>query len=197
MTDLNKINSVFVEKLKTIKSKDELQHLKTEFFGKSGEITNQFKKLGLLEESNRKEFASKLNKVKESLTNQIEIKNKSKTDSITLSNSPNVTPLDLEQSCLNQIHKLITENGGSLHLYKMPLHSIVENSFNSDNAQQNIQVFERWLKQKGIPIINNNKFKFSDKDLTDYMHLNDDRRDEFTSLLYQKMIDLKIIHTTN
>ncbi len=75
MSELDKINSIFDAKIDSIKSKDELQNLKTEFFGKNGQITNQFKKLGLLEESNRKEFASKLNKVKESLTNQIEIKN--------------------------------------------------------------------------------------------------------------------------
>ena len=54
MTDLNKINSVFVEKLKAIKSKDELQHLKTEFFGKSGEITSQFKKLSSLQGEEKK-----------------------------------------------------------------------------------------------------------------------------------------------
>ena len=58
MTDLNKINSVFIEKLKTIKSKDELQYLKTEFFGKNGEITNQFKKLSSLQDQEKKKSGS-------------------------------------------------------------------------------------------------------------------------------------------
>ena len=71
MTDLNKINSIFVEKLKTIKSKDELQHLKTEFFGKNGEITNQFKKLSSLKDEEKKNFASSLNKLKNDFTNLI------------------------------------------------------------------------------------------------------------------------------
>ena len=71
MTDLNKINSVFSEKLKTIKSKLELQNLKTEFFGKSGEITNQFKKLASLSSEEKKQFASSLNKLKSNLTNLI------------------------------------------------------------------------------------------------------------------------------
>ena len=71
MTDLNKINSVFVEKLKTIKSKDELQHLKTEFFGKSGEITNQFKKLSSFQGEEKKKFASSLNKLKDNFINLI------------------------------------------------------------------------------------------------------------------------------
>ena len=71
MTDLNKINSVFIEKLKTIKSKDELQHLKTEFFGKNGEITNQFKKLSSLQDQEKKKFASSLNKLKNDFTNLI------------------------------------------------------------------------------------------------------------------------------
>jgi len=71
MTDLNKINSVFVEKLKAIKSKDELQHLKTEFFGKSGEITSQFKKLSSLQGEEKKKFASSLNKLKDDFINLI------------------------------------------------------------------------------------------------------------------------------
>ena len=45
MSDLDKINSIFNAKIDSIKSKDELQNLKTEFFGKNGQITNQLKKL--------------------------------------------------------------------------------------------------------------------------------------------------------
>ena len=75
MSDLDKINSIFNAKIDSIKSKDELQNLKTEFFGKNGQITNQFKNLGSLSAEQKKEFASSLNKLKASLSNQIEAKN--------------------------------------------------------------------------------------------------------------------------
>ena len=47
---------------------------KTEFFGKNGQITLQFKTLGTLNPEKRKDFASHLNKLKEDLTSQIEQK---------------------------------------------------------------------------------------------------------------------------
>ena len=74
MSDLIKINSDFNEKINSIKSKEELQNLKTEFFGKNGLITSQFKKLGLLSSEEKKEFASSLNKLKDDLTTRIELK---------------------------------------------------------------------------------------------------------------------------
>ena len=74
MSDLDNINSSFEEKIKSVKSKEELQILKTEFFGKSGQITNQFKNLGIISADKRKEFASSLNKIKDNLTSQIENK---------------------------------------------------------------------------------------------------------------------------
>ena len=43
MNDLEKINSSFNERIHSIKSKEDLQNLKTEFFGKNGQITNLFK----------------------------------------------------------------------------------------------------------------------------------------------------------
>ena len=48
MSDLDNINSSFEQKIKSVKSKEELQILKTEYFGKSGQITNQFKNLGTI-----------------------------------------------------------------------------------------------------------------------------------------------------
>ena len=74
MTVLEKINSTFELKIKSVRSKDELQILKTEFFGKSGQITNQFKNLGSIPAGERKEFASSLNKLKDNLTDQVESK---------------------------------------------------------------------------------------------------------------------------
>lgn len=74
MNDLDKINFSFEQKIKSLKTKEELQILKTEFFGKSGQITNQFKNLGTISSDKRKEFASSLNKLKDNLTSKIESK---------------------------------------------------------------------------------------------------------------------------
>ena len=71
MSDLEKINSIFSAKINSVKTKEELQNIKTEFFGKNGQITQQFKTVGNLEPEKRKEFASKLNKIKEDITNQM------------------------------------------------------------------------------------------------------------------------------
>ena len=75
MSDLDKINSIFNAKIDSVKTKEDLQNIKTEFFGKNGQITQQFKSLGSIDPVNRKEFASNLNKIKDDLTNQIEQKN--------------------------------------------------------------------------------------------------------------------------
>ncbi len=75
MSELDKISSFFNAKIDSVKSKDDLQNIKTEFFGKNGQITQQFKTLGSLDPEKRKEFASNLNKIKDDLTNQLEKKN--------------------------------------------------------------------------------------------------------------------------
>ena len=75
MSNLDKIKSTFEGKINSIKSRDELQNLKTEFFGKNGQITQQFKSLGSLDPEKRKEFASNLNKIKDDLTHQLDQKN--------------------------------------------------------------------------------------------------------------------------
>ena len=42
MSDLDKINSIFNAKIDSVKTKEDLQKIKTEFFGKNGQITIQF-----------------------------------------------------------------------------------------------------------------------------------------------------------
>ena len=74
MSYLEKINSIFNAKIDSVKDKEDLQNIKTEFFGKNGQINKQFKKLGLLEPEKRKDFASNLNKIKDDLSRQIEQK---------------------------------------------------------------------------------------------------------------------------
>ena len=85
MSDLEKINSIFDAKINSVRTKEELQNIKTEFFGKNGQITQQFKTLGSLDSEARKEFASKLNRIKDDLTYQIEQKNSEKGDIVTKS----------------------------------------------------------------------------------------------------------------
>ena len=75
MSDLDKISSVFNAKIDSVKTKDDLQNIKTEFFGKNGQITLQFKTLGSLDPEKRKKSANNLNKIKEDLTSQLEQKN--------------------------------------------------------------------------------------------------------------------------
>ncbi len=77
MSDLNYIKKEFEEKLKKINSKNDLQTLKSEYFGKNGIVTSEFKKMGSLNENLRKDFAKKLNLIKNDLTNIIENKFKS------------------------------------------------------------------------------------------------------------------------
>ena len=74
MSELLNIKSSFDQKMKTVENKENLQNLKTEFFGKNGQVTNQLKNLGSLSEDKKKEFATSLNKLKNDLSSQIENK---------------------------------------------------------------------------------------------------------------------------
>ena len=72
MSDLNNILSSFESKFSSIENKDDLQNLKSEFFGKNGSISLQFKKMGSLNPEERKNFAKELNTIKVKLTSKIE-----------------------------------------------------------------------------------------------------------------------------
>ena len=74
MGDLNNILSSFEAKFSQIKNKEELQILKSEFFGKNGSISSQFKKMGSLNPEERKNFAKELNTIKDQLTSKIDKK---------------------------------------------------------------------------------------------------------------------------
>ena len=67
MSELDKININFNEKYKNVKTKEDLQNLKSEFFGKNGIITSQFKSLNSLSPDKKKDLASTLNQIKENL----------------------------------------------------------------------------------------------------------------------------------
>ena len=56
MSNLDKISIAFYTKINAVKNKEELQSVKTELFGKNGEITTQFKYLGSLDPVKEKNY---------------------------------------------------------------------------------------------------------------------------------------------
>ena len=67
MSELKKIKDELLSKFKEKLDLSEINQIKTDLFGKSGKITLQFKKIGTIDESERKKFASDLNIIKDQL----------------------------------------------------------------------------------------------------------------------------------
>ena len=92
MENFNQIESDIFNKIKNVSDRNSYDKIKTEIFGKKGIVTELFKKIGSLEQSKRKEFASKLNSLKTKVTailekkltdfDQIEINKKLKNEKI-------------------------------------------------------------------------------------------------------------------
>ena len=74
MENFNQIESDLLNKIKNISDRNALDSVKTEIFGKKGVITELFKKIGSLDQSQRKEYASKLNNLKTKVTEIFEKK---------------------------------------------------------------------------------------------------------------------------
>ncbi len=74
MSDIIKIKDEYLNKLKEISDLKEINQLKSELFGKSGKISNEFKKMGSLNPEERKTISSQLNDTKNELHNLIEKK---------------------------------------------------------------------------------------------------------------------------
>jgi len=74
MSDIKKIKDEYLNKLKNDLKIENLNQIKTELFGKNGQISNLFKKIGTLSQDERKKFASALNIVKEELQEKINFK---------------------------------------------------------------------------------------------------------------------------
>ena len=74
MPDIKKIKNEYLIKLDADLNIESINQIKTELFGKNGQISNSFKKLGSLPSDERKKFASDLNLVKEVL--QLKINSK-------------------------------------------------------------------------------------------------------------------------
>ena len=64
MENFNKIETELLNKIKSAIDRNSLDLVKTEIFGKKGLITELFKKIGSLNNNERKEYASKLNDLK-------------------------------------------------------------------------------------------------------------------------------------
>ena len=60
MENFNQIESDILNKIKKINDRSSYENIKTEIFGKKGIITELFKKIGSLDQAQRKDFASKL-----------------------------------------------------------------------------------------------------------------------------------------
>ena len=71
MSDIKKIRDNFIVKIKENLDINQINQIKSELFGKNGLIPSQFKKLSLIAENERKQFASDLNNVKDELQNLI------------------------------------------------------------------------------------------------------------------------------
>ncbi len=74
MSDLKKIKNEFLSKLNEKLDIVEINQIKSDLFGKNGLISTQFKKIGTIEESERKKFASDLNIIKDELQELISSK---------------------------------------------------------------------------------------------------------------------------
>ena len=74
MENFNKIESDILSKIKNISNRNSYDTIKTEIFGKKGIITELFKKIGSLDQNQRKEYASKLNSLKTKVTEILEKK---------------------------------------------------------------------------------------------------------------------------
>ena len=74
MSDLKKIKDDFLSKLKQRLNLSEINKIKSDLFGKNGLISLQFKKIGTVAESERQQFASYLNIIKDELQDLINSK---------------------------------------------------------------------------------------------------------------------------
>ena len=74
MENFNQIESDILNKINNVKDRNSYEKTKPEIFGKKGIITELFKKIGSLDQSQRKDFASKLNFLKTKVTETLEKK---------------------------------------------------------------------------------------------------------------------------
>jgi len=74
MSDIKKIKDEYLSKLKSKIDINQVNQIKTELFGKNGLISSQFKNIGAVAETERKNFAADLNSIKDELQHLINTK---------------------------------------------------------------------------------------------------------------------------
>jgi len=74
MENFDQIESGILNKIKKVKDRNSFDLIKTEIFGKKGIITELFKKIGSLDQIQRKKYASKVNELKLKVTKTFEKK---------------------------------------------------------------------------------------------------------------------------
>ena len=74
MSDIKKIKEEYLIKLSEKLDQREVNQIKADLFGKNGIISQEFKKIGQIQENERKNFASNLNEIKNVLQDQINSK---------------------------------------------------------------------------------------------------------------------------
>ena len=110
---------------------------------------------------------------------------------------PYLTQEILAESSLSKLNNLIRENGGELVLFKIPLHSISKEIFNTPKAKLNNQVFKKWLNTQEINLIEPENFNYKDEDFLDILHINPDKKDEYTHSLHNQILILENLSTKN
>ena len=74
MENFSQIESNILNKIENVNDRNSLDSVKTEIFGKKGIITELFKKIGGLDQTQRKDYASNLNSLKIKVTEILEKK---------------------------------------------------------------------------------------------------------------------------
>ena len=111
-----------------------------------------------------------------------------------INDSPFLSEKIMDNSSFAKLYETIIANGGTLMVYEMPLHSVQMDTYKLEKAQKNKIIFEEWLKTHNITIVYNPKFKFDDNDFPDTWHLSLDRRNEFSSLLYEEILKAQTLN---
>jgi hypothetical protein len=94
----------------------------------------------------------------------------------------------LEESILAKLNTIITENGGRMYLYKVPLHTIQQSISKSKRASENKSIFLQWLAENDIRIVEAKEFDYIDSDFPDTWHLSVERRKDFSTRLAREII---------
>lgn len=150
-------------------------------------------------------FARKKLVVKSNLTNEGGIKSSNvkkahykavmmaQKDSSAQAQSPLLTKEVLDRSILAKINDVVRNNGGKMHMFSVPLHTVQRSISSSERASENKRIFLQWLQENDISIIEAKGFEYNDNDFPDTWHLGVERRPEFSARLAQEIINQNIV----